>query len=111
MEDKKRKKNKVTGIDIPKWYLEIEPKLLQYIGEYEELENKVKNVKATIKTLMADDGIDMIDSGLTQTIMHSPHDNETIDKDRLKKELPDIYKKYVKIKHVQEYITVKIIEK
>lgn len=111
MEAAKQERNKTTGADIPQWYLEIEPRLLQYIGELKELEEKVKSVKATIKTLMEDDGIDTIDSGLAQISMRKPYDSETIDKDRLKEELPDVYKEYVKTKHCQGYIAVKLNEK
>jgi predicted phage-related endonuclease len=103
------KKVILKGVEIPRWYQELEPKLIELICEIAEKEEQLKTLKSTIQTMMCDDSIDGIESGFAKVSAVKGSLVETILKDKLKEEMPEVYAKYVKTSYRNGYISVKLV--
>lgn len=94
----KENEGKVTlkGMEIPQWYLELEPKLLEQMAAMEQIKVKLDALRLTIYNLMKDEKIDCIDSGLAIVTRTKSSFVDSIQKDKLKEEMPEVFNKYVK---------------
>ena len=101
-------KVKLQGIEVPQWYLELEPKLLEAMEACIAAEDKLSEIRSCIYDMMSEEGIDYINSGLTEVTLCKPTTVENIDKERLKNELPDIFKEYTKTYQRKGYAIVKL---
>ncbi len=108
MKEETKKKNVLTGIDIPKWYLELEPKLLEQMELVAKYEEKLNTTRKFIYEMMTDGCIDSIKSGLVTITRTSDSVIEKIQKDKLKDKFPDIYAKFVEKSIRKGGITVKL---
>ena len=86
------KKVKVEGIEVPQWYLDQEPQLLEAIDAFSVAEERLRKIRSFIYDMMISEGIDSINSGLTEASLYKPTVYEVIDKESLKRDLPDIFK-------------------
>lgn len=96
MEKEAKKKTVLSGIDVPDWYLEIEPSLLERMSELAQAESKLKSIRATIMSMMDDEKIDCIKSDLAVVTRTKDAVIEQIIKDKLKEEMPEVYEQYLK---------------
>ncbi len=100
----------LSGVEIPDWFLKIESPLLTKMAELKAIEEEVKELKASIVTLMKNEGIDRIVSGLSTVSLCRTTVTYRFDKERLKKDLPDIYKRYITETQMSPYIAVKLTD-
>ena len=97
------------GINVPQWYRELEPKLIELMIELEEKDEQLKALRTTVQTMMSDEGLDGIESELTKVSTVKGSFVESILKDKLKEEMPDVYAKYVKTSYRNGCITIKLV--
>ena len=109
MENKKR--ITLKGVNVPQWYLELEPKLIELMNVIADADEKLKALRTTIHTMMEDNGIDGIESEFTKTSMVKEAAVESILKDKLKEEMPEIYARYVKTTYRKSNIAIKLVSK
>ena len=96
MEKEAKKKTVLKGIEVPEWYLEIEPKLLEQMNELAKAESKLKSIRATIMSMMDDGKIDCIKSDFAVVTRTKDAVIEQILKEKLKEEMPKVYELYLK---------------
>lgn len=104
------KKVILKGVEVPRWYQELEPKLMELMSEIAEKEEQLKALRSTVQTMMNDEGIDGIESEFTKVSTIKSSFVETILKDKLKEEMPDVYAKYVKTSYRNSSIFVKLVK-
>ena len=94
----KESEEKITlkGMEIPQWYLELEPKLLEQMAAMEQMKAKLDALRMTIYNLMKDEEIDCIDSELAVVTRTRSSFVDSIKKDKLKEEMPEVYDKYLR---------------
>ena len=102
------KKVKVEGIEVPQWYLDKEPQLLEAIDAFSVAEDRLRKIRSFIYDMMTSEEIDTINSGLTEASLYKPTTVETIDKESLKRDFPDIFKEYSKASQRKGYVSVKL---
>lgn len=96
MEKEAKKKTVLKGIEVPEWYLDIEPKLLEQMNELAKAESKLKSIRATIMSMMDDEKIDCIKSDFAVVTRTKDAVIEQILKEKLKEEMPKVYELYLK---------------
>ena len=64
MEEENKEKRVLKGVEIPEWYLKLEPKLLEQIDALETMERKLNTLRNIISDLMEEEKIDAIESDL-----------------------------------------------
>ena len=104
------KKVILKGVEVPRWYQELEPKLMELMSEIAEKEEQLKALRGTVQTMMNDKGIDGIESEFTKVSTIKGSFVDTILKDKLKEEMPEVYAKYVKTSYRNGTISVKLVE-
>ena len=110
MKKETSKKVVLKGVEIPRWYQELEPKLIELMSEITEKEEQLKALRTTVQTMMHDEGIDGIESEFTKVSTVKGSFVDTILKDKLKEELPEIYAQYVKTSYRNGSISIKLVE-
>lgn len=96
MAEKKEELNIVSGVDIPDWYIVLEPKLIEKMERLSELEKEVKDLKNSIILCMKDEGIDKITSGMLSVSLVTNSKSNSFDRVGLEEKFPEIWDQYVK---------------
>ena len=99
----------VQGVEVPGWYLELEPKLLEQMEALEKVKRKVDALRTTIYNLMKDEDIDCIKTDLSIVTRTKSSFIDSIDKEQLKLEMPEIFDKYIKKTLRKGSIQVKLV--
>lgn len=86
------RKRKLSGFDVPDWFLEEEHKLLELSATIDELEVERRKVRRRIMSKMEEEGIRVIDSGLSVCYIVSGGVRHRVDSKLLKKLYPSIWK-------------------
>ena len=89
----------------------VAQELSKEIADFEkralEVALKKKELSATIKQLMEDNGIyETIENDYLKIVYKKSYPRTTIDSKKLKEELPDIYEEYSKTTNVSSSITI-----
>lgn len=104
------KRLNVKGVGIPRWYLELEPTMLELMNTIAEAKEKLDALRTTVLTMMNEDGIDGIETEFTKVTKVKGFITETVLKDKLKEEMPEVYVKYIKTTYKKPSITIKLVE-
>lgn len=88
---------------------EISTKITQAIQTIDKLEKDIKSFKKMVLNEMEEKGIKKFDNGEISITYIEPYKKNTLDSEKLKEELPDVYKKYSKESEVKA--SVKIVKK
>lgn len=93
-----KKENRISleGVEIPDWYLMLEPEIIEVLALEMQVKNRKEKLQTTILTMMEQEQIDSIKSDLTSSSRTAPTEYNKFDVSSFKKERPDEYKAYCK---------------
>ena len=90
--NEEKKRIRLRGLETPDWFLEEERKLLELSATIDELEVERRRVRRRIMSKMEEEGIRVIDSGLSVCYIVSGGVRHRVDSKLLKKLYPSIWK-------------------
>lgn len=99
----------MRGVNIPEWFLKLQPTLVERALQLQEAEREYKELKASIATLMKTDGVEKIDGDLCSVTLCTSGISSKFDKTALKRDMPEIYARYSEETKKAPYIAVRII--
>ena len=97
----------VVSAELATVNAEISTKITQAIQTIEKLEKDIKSFKKIVLNEMEEKGIKKFDNGEISITYIEPYKKNTLDSEKLKEELPDVYKKYSKESEVKANIKIK----
>ena len=89
--NEEKKRIRLRGLETPDWFLEQEHKLLELSATIDELEVERRKVRRRIMSKMEEEGIRVIDSGLSVCYIVRGGVRHRIDTKLLKKKYPYIW--------------------
>ena len=89
--NEEKKRIRLRGLETPDWFLEQEHKLLELAAAVDELEVERRKVRRRIMSKMEEEGIRVIDSGLSVCYIVRGGVRHRIDTKLLKKKYPYIW--------------------
>lgn len=106
----KEERNKLEGIMVPDWYLNLEPGIIEVLALEEQIKSRKEKLQTTILTMMENEGIDSIKSDLTSTSRSNATEVNRFDSVRFKTERPDEYAAYCKVVPRSASVTLKLLK-
>lgn len=81
----------LRGVNVPDWYIEEERRYLETVCAMSELEQKRDCIRQRIRERMKDEGIRLIDSGVTSALVRDSFVIRRVNIDKLKSRYPSVY--------------------
>lgn len=106
--EEEKKRRRLSGVCVPDWFLEEERKLLELSATIDELEVERRRVRRRIMSKMEEEGIGVIDSGLSVCYIVSGGVRHRVDTKLLKKKYPYIWDECQKEGKLQKRLVLRL---
>lgn len=96
----KNDKIQLKGVEVPDWYLELEPQIIELVNQKDQIESKLTGLRKIVADKMKAEGADTIVSDLTMSSLTKDAIVHKFDTESFRKYHSDLYEEYCK-KHLR----------
>ena len=92
----KNDKIQLKGVEVPDWYIELEPQIIELVNQKDQIESKLTGLRKTVADKMKAEGVDTILSDLTMSSLTKDTIVHKFDAKEFRKCHSDLYEEYCK---------------